>query len=103
MSDQPVKKKTWSKRSVKLNLDKMIHINCASAERAAWIASAGACGMPLHVWMRCILDAAAGVSPVFIQLQQSILETYLRRGEHMLAVTEPARGESRGRRRKKDV
>lgn len=101
MSDQPEKKKrSWLKRTVKLNLDKQVHFNCATCEHAAWTAAAEASGMPLHVWMRCILDAAAGVSEMFVQLQRTILEMYLRRAEHMRDASEFVEGKV-GRQSKK--
>jgi hypothetical protein len=85
VTDQLAKKKGgWPGRPpLKPRLDQHIQFQCASTEHAAWKEAAEKCGMPLHVWIRCIIDAAAGVSDIFVQLQRTQLEMYIRRAEHM--------------------
>lgn len=83
--------------------DQQTSIKASSDEMAAWRAAADANHMPLITWIRMVLDHAAGVSPVFEQLEAAAIaqETEhaaeLRRARNAAAAERRADRERRAR------
>lgn len=58
-------------------------IKATKEEMDAWQEAANRSNMPMLTWMRCVLDAGAGASELFEQLQRAAIAAQLEHAAYM--------------------